>query len=185
MADGGATLWQASGAHPAAVVAVLRTALWAVEWAATPVGAASERCHLGPVAGPGEDGAFRAWPVRDQTGQHVALGNSHSHRNLGFEPTGVFGSRQRSPLWRESGGEFHLEPDLHGHSQRLDRRRSGVGQGRDRRAGSHTPGGGATALRVAGIRFGQRRGISQSSPVVLYERARSGGGVYPFPALPL
>src|SRR5271157_4448736 len=44
---------------------------------------------------------------------------------------------------------------------------------------------GATAFRVAGIRFGQRRGISQSSLVVLHERAQSRGGVYPFPTLPL
>lgn len=106
MADGRATVRQAFGAHPAAVVAVLRTALWAVEWPATPVGAASERGHLGSVAGTGTGGAFRAGPVRDQTGEPVALGNSDSHRNLGFEPTGVLGSRQCGPLWRESGGEF-------------------------------------------------------------------------------
>src|ERR1017187_7687012 len=185
MADGGANVRQAFGAHSATVAAVLRTALWAVEWRATPVGAAGERGDLGSVAGRGAGGAFRAGPVRDQTGEPVALGNPDSHRNMGFEPTRVSGSRQRGPLWRESGGEFHLEPDLHGHSQRLDRRRGGVEQGRRRRAGGHTPGGGATALRVAGIRFGQWRGISQSSPVVLHERTRSGGGVYPFPALPL
>src|ERR1017187_2352 len=185
MADGGATVRQAFGAHSATVAAVLRTALWAVEWPATPVGAAGERGDLGSVAGRGAGGAFRAGPVRDQTGEPVALGNPDSHRNMGFEPTRVSGSRQRGPLWRESGREFHLEPDLHGHAQRLDRRRGGVEQRRRRRAGGHTPGGGAPAFRVAGIRFGQRRGIFQSFLVVLHSRGQRPGGGYPFPTLPL
>ena len=151
MADGGATVRQTFGAHPAAMAAVLRTALWAVEWTTAPVSTAGERCHLGSVAGSGAGGAFRAGPVRHQTGKLVALGNSDSHRDLGFEPTGVSGSRQCGPLWRESGGEFHLEPDLHGHSQRLDRRRGGVEQRRIWRAGGHTPGGGATAFALLGF----------------------------------
>jgi hypothetical protein len=149
MADGGATVRQTFGAHPAAMAAVLRTALWAVEWPATPVGAAGERGDLGSVAGRGSGGAFRARPVRDQTGEPVALGNSDSHRNLGFEPTGVSGSRQCGPLWRESGGEFHLEPDLHRHSQRLDRRQGGVEQRRSWRVGGHTPGGGPPTIGFA------------------------------------
>src|SRR5580700_1695645 len=109
MVDGRATLWQATGADSAAMAALLRAALWALEWTAAPVGGASQRRDLGSVAGTGAGAAGRAGPLRDQTGEPVALGNSDSHGHLGFEPTRVSGGRQRGPLRRESGGQFHLE----------------------------------------------------------------------------
>ncbi len=115
---------------------------------AAQVGAASQRGHLGSVAGAGAGRTCGAGPVRDQTGESVALGNSDSHGHLGSEPAGLFGGRQRGPLRREPGWGFHLEPDLYGHFKRLDRRRGGVEQGGRRRAGGHPGGGGALALRA-------------------------------------
>ena len=83
----------------------------------------------GATSGPGT--------VRHQTGEPAALGNSHSHGHLGFNPSRVSGGRQRGPLRRKPGRGFHLEPDLHGYFERLDRGRRGVEQGRGGRAGGH------------------------------------------------
>jgi hypothetical protein len=169
------------GAHPAAVAAVLRAAL--------------ECLFVAPEGGqtrwrPGSVGASASGPsgarsVRHQTGEFVALRNSDSDRHLGSEPTGVFGGRQCGPLWDELGGEFHLEFDLYGHFERLDRRWGGVEQGRRRRAGSHSRGGGALTLCVAGLRFGQRRGVSKPSLMVLHAGEKRSGGLYSFTALSL
>src|SRR5487761_2791974 len=141
---------QTPGADPAAVAAVLRTAAWPVEPAAAAAGREDQRGHPGPTAG-ARAGATLAGPLRNQAGEPVALRNSDTHGHLGFEPAGIFGGRQRGPLRREHGRGFHLEPDLYGHIERLDRRRGGVEQGRGRRAGGHAGGGGALALRAAGI----------------------------------
>ena len=113
--------------------------------------------HPGPVAGPGP-GRTWAGAERDQTGQLLALRNSDSHGHLGSEPARFPGGRQRRPLRDEPGGKFHLEPDLHRHFKRLDRRRhvwnkgaTGVSSRTPHRSGKTTAIGGNPAacfLRV-------------------------------------
>jgi hypothetical protein len=88
-------------------------------------------------------------------------------------------------IWSLTYTDIFLESDLYGHFEWLDRRWCGVEQGRRRRAGSHSAGGRAFALRLVGLRFGQRRGVSQPSLMVLHEGEKRSCRIYSFPAIPL
>ena len=115
---------QATGADHTAVVTVLRAAIWGVKLSATEVGKTSQRGDPGSVAGTRASPTHRPWAVRDQTWEFVAERNTDSHGHLGLESAWVFGGRQRGPLRREPGWELHLESDVYGYTQRLDRRGS-------------------------------------------------------------
>src|SRR5208283_1657030 len=122
-------------ADPAPMAALLRAAIWPDGLASAPVGGPNQRGHGGSDARAGAGGTFRSGPGWDQTGQPVAVGNTDSDRDLGFDPARIFGGRQRGPLRREYGGGLYLEPDLYGHFKRLDRGRGGLEQGGSRGGG--------------------------------------------------
>ena len=87
---------------------------------------ADQRGNAGSNAGSGPGGESRTRPLRDQTGEFLENPDPNPDGDVGFKHAWIFGSRQCRSLRRQSGGRLHLESDLYGHFQRLDRRQSRV-----------------------------------------------------------
>jgi len=82
--------------------------------------------HVGSLACGGADRVPAPWEMRDKAWEPAQDSHPDSSWGMGCDAARISRSRHRRALWKEPGRGLHLERDLYGYSQRLDRRPSRV-----------------------------------------------------------